>query len=116
MGLLQLLELGGLGLVRVGREVGAGEEDIDRLAQLDGDVVFELGVAAPGGVGGPLGRLGPVAVAGDVDHGVARIDPLAELVFQVAVIGREVVLLDGVIVVVLEPFLHELRAPSRARA
>ena len=108
VGLLQLPELGGLGLVRVGREAVAGQEDVDRLAQLDGDVVFELRVAPPGRVGGPLPRFGPVAVPGDVDHGVARVDPLAELVDQVAVIGREVVLLDGVIVVVLEPLLDEL--------
>ena len=45
--------------MRVGRELGAGEEDIDRLAQLDGDVVFELRVAAPGSVGGTFGGSAP---------------------------------------------------------
>ena len=48
VGLLQLPEFGRLGLVRVGREAVAGQEDVDRLAQLDGDVVFELRVAPPG--------------------------------------------------------------------
>jgi hypothetical protein len=43
-----------------------------------------------------------------VDHRVTRSDPIAELVDQVAVIGREVVLLDGVIIVVLQPLLDEL--------
>ena len=87
VGLLQLPELGGLGLVRVGREAVAEQEDVDGLAQLDGDVVFELRVAPPGGVGGPVPRLGPVAVPDDVDHGVTRLDPLAVLVDQVAVIA-----------------------------
>ena len=59
MGLLQLPELGWLGVVRVGREVVAGQEDVDRLAQLDGDVVFELRVAAPGSVAGRCGGSAP---------------------------------------------------------
>jgi len=99
---------GGSGSWRVGREAVAGQEDINGLAQLDGNVVFELRVAPPRVAVGPLLRLSAVALAGDVDHGVARADPLAELVDQVAVIEREVVLLDGVVVVVLEPLLDEL--------
>ena len=49
------------------------------LLELDGDVVLELRVAPPGRVGGAVLRLGAVAVASDVDHGVTRLDPLAEL-------------------------------------
>ena len=68
MGHLQFAELWRFWLVRVGRELVAGEEDVDRPAQLDSDVVFELRVTAAGSVVGPVRWLGPIAVAGDVDH------------------------------------------------
>ena len=93
--------------MRVSREIVAEQEDVDGLAQLEGDVVFELRVAPPGRVVGPFCWFGPVAVPSDVDHGVTRLDPLAVLVDQVAVMRREVGLLDGVIIVVFEPLLDE---------
>ena len=51
---LQLAELWRFWLVRVGRELVAGQEDVNRLAQLDRDVVFELRIAAAGRVVGRL--------------------------------------------------------------
>jgi hypothetical protein len=74
VGLLQLAELGRLRAVFVDREAIADQEYVNRLAQLEGDVIFELRVASAWGVGMPLRRLGAVAMTDDADHGVTLFD------------------------------------------
>ena len=94
--------------MRICRKSIAGKEDIDGCFQLDRDVVFELGITPPWGVIGEITRFAAESVAGDVDHGVARRDPIAEHIDYLAIVGREIILLNGVIIVVFEPLLHEI--------
>ena len=103
VGLLERLEFGGFGIVRVGREAVDGKEDVNRLPQFHGRVVLKLGIAPPWLVFRPPSWLGPVATPGDVDDDVARLDQSPVLVREGAVVGGEIVLLDYVVVVVLKP-------------
>lgn len=58
---------------------------------------LELGVGDAAIVGVHLGRFGAVGVADELDEALARVDPFAQPLAQLAVAGWEVVLGDGVV-------------------
>ncbi len=89
---LQRAELVGLVVGAIQAALVGGDEDEDRLAQLDGDLVLELGVGPPRLVVGPVERLMAVASADQANHRVALADFPTKLFGHRAVIGREVVL------------------------
>ena len=78
-------------------EVFGAEEEVEFFAEFAGDLGFELGVGEALlalGEGGGVG-FGSVADADDVEDGVTVGDFIAEHVFDFAVVGGEVGLLDG---------------------
>ena len=81
-------------------EVFGAEEEIEFFAEFAGELGFELGVGETLlalGEGGGIG-FGSVADADDVEDGVTFCDFIAEHVFDFAVVGWEVGLLDRVAV------------------
>ena len=92
--LLEGLAFRVLGRMLIVRKAGAANKDVDGFAELRGEFIFELGVAAPGFAGIARTRFRAVNLARNMDDGVAGGDLHAEHLPHRARIGREVGLLD----------------------
>ena len=100
VGFLEGLLVGGLGFEVAIRKIFGAEEGVDLFPEFASDGGFHLGVGAAFyslGKSGWVG-FGSVAEADDVEDGVAIRDFLAQHLFDGAVVGGEVALLDGMAV------------------
>jgi len=120
VGRLKIAQLGlvggGVGVILLQGEVelfngvvllagGSGEEDVG-LFSLDLRVEeLELGVGDAGIIGIDSGGFGSVAVASELDEGLARVDLVAEDLAEIAALGAPDVLLHGFVAEELKDML-----------
>src|SRR5262249_10949249 len=82
-------------------------EHIQRPPQLLSDVILHLGVAAARLVCGPVSWLGAIADSGNMNDGVTALNVTAQHVIHLAVIRRELLLIDTVTANGVHPLFHD---------